>query len=65
MITNGMREVTKDEFFATVGPMNVHPSIVSPSHTSWETPLRKVIGVSFPGWKNPGDPKRYFLNGRA
>ena len=55
-----MREVTKEEFFAKVGPMNVHPRPLD-GHSSWETPDRVVVGLSYPGWRNPGDPTRYFL----
>ena len=52
-------EVTKDEFFATVGPMNVHPR--PDKHvTEWETPGRHLIGRTTPGYLCEG-PKAYFL----
>ena len=62
MDVTGMREVTMDEFYATVGPMNVHPR-VEPEYTIWETPNRTVVGRSLPGYRNPGDPKLYFVAG--
>ena len=55
-----MREVTQDEFFARMNPMNVHPRPLV-DRSSWETPDRRVIGESLPGYRNPGDAKRYFL----
>jgi hypothetical protein len=61
MKSSDMREVTKNEFFATVGQMNVHPRLHETHRTSWETPDRTVHGVTYPGWKNPGDQKRYFV----
>lgn len=45
-----MREVTKEEFFATVGQMNVHPR-PEKMKTYWETPERQLMGVSTPGYK--------------
>ncbi|MBS7812285.1 hypothetical protein [Roseococcus pinisoli] len=60
----GMRSVSKEEFYSTVGPMNVHPSVVNPAFSSWETPNREVMGRSYPGWKHsglPGTPRAYFV----
>lgn len=56
-----MVEVTHEEFFARVGPLDVHPRNHETQRTHWETPERVVRGISFPGWKNPGDPKAYYL----
>lgn len=62
VVTKGMREVTQAEFFVTIGPLNVHPSHMSPFYGSWETPMREVIGRSLPGYRNTGlSPKRWFL----
>lgn len=61
----GMREVTKAEFFATVGQLDAHPNCsLSTEYSVWEIRgTRQVVGRSYPGWKNPGEPKRYFVNG--
>lgn len=55
------RTVTKEEFFAAIGLTNVHPSHNHEDYTLWETPDRRVVGKSLPGWKNPGDPKVWML----
>ena len=57
------KEVTKDEFFAAIGPKDVHPSTEKADVTLWrlQDTTRKVIGRSFPGWKNPSEPTRYEL----
>ncbi len=55
-----MREVSKAEFFAFIGPQNVHPRPEADA-TYWETPARNLVGVSRPGWKNPGDAKSYSI----
>lgn len=57
----GMRRVSKDEFYAFMGPQDVHPSTLNPQFTVWELRNREVIGRSYPGWKNPGEPKAYFI----
>jgi hypothetical protein len=58
-----MREVTKDEFFAKIGPMNVHLRSER-EETIWETPQREIIGRSTPGYVDTGIvPKRWFLAG--
>ena len=57
---DGMREVTKAEFFAAMR-RDVHPNHGNPEVTVWETRSRDVVGKSLPGWKNPGGPRRYFL----
>ena len=54
-----MRRVSKDEFFATIGPENVHPRSL-PTEVLWETPQRIVIGRSTPGYLLGGE-KAYFL----
>ena len=61
-----MREVTKDQFFAVIGPLDVQPSLQNPNHTDWETRSRQIIGRSVPGWRNgyvegKETPKQYFL----
>lgn len=54
-----MREVSRDQFFATVGPMNVHPRSEKEA-TYWETPSRQLIGRTEPGYL-PHGAERYFL----
>ena len=61
-----MREVTKAEFFATIGPQNVHPR-AERDVTYWETPTRQLVGKSTPGYLCRDalgrwtDKKTYFL----
>jgi hypothetical protein len=43
------REVTRDDFFATVGQLNVHPRIISdgfPYTQDWNTPAGFIRGKS-------------------
>lgn len=54
-----LTSVTKEEFFAKIGPMNVHPQSM-PEATYWKTPNQILIGISTPGWKCIG-VKEYFL----
>lgn len=58
-----MREVTKEEFHATVGQMNVHPR-AEPEASYWETPSRVLMGKTTPGYRDGGTPNiptRYFV----
>jgi len=58
----GMREVTSDEFFAVMNPLDVHPSVRLPHRTDWELRDRTVVGISLPGWKHEwNEPKRWFV----
>lgn len=58
----GMVEVTKEEFFERIGPLDVHPSNRHPEFTVWETRGRQALGWSLPGWRSPpGTPKQYAL----
>jgi hypothetical protein len=56
---DGFVSVSKDAFYAKVGPMNVHPR-PDRDKTTWETPERALIGISFPGYLG-NSPKAYFL----
>lgn len=58
---DGFMEVTREEFFATVGRLNVHPHNNNPYYSDWETPSRTLLGRTYPGWKNPGNEKRYLV----
>jgi len=53
--------VTKDQFFAFVGPRNVHPR-AEREHSIWiDLNTHAVIGVSTPGYANPSAPAAYAL----
>lgn len=58
---------TKDQFFATINPLDVHPRVVLASlkgrwHTSiWELRNRTVVGRSESD-SHGTDPTRYFLS---
>ena len=61
-----MREVTREQFFDVIGPLDVHPSTQNPDRTNWETRNRQIIGYTIPGWRNTyvngiETPKQYFL----
>ncbi len=58
-----MREVSRDQFFATVGQMNVHPRVEKDA-SYWETPSRQLMGRTEPGYMG-GGPKRYFVSLQA
>ena len=49
-IPTDMTEVTKEEFFAIMGPRDVHPRAL-PDCSEWETRERRIIGRSYPGYK--------------
>jgi hypothetical protein len=52
-------EVTKEEFYASVGQMNVHPRSERDA-SYWETPGRVLMGKTTPGYMCEG-PKAYFV----
>lgn len=57
-----MTEVTKDQFYAAIGPLNVHPTPEGPwpYKSVFKTPSGRVMG-----WIQDGDhtkPSRYFTN---
>ena len=60
------REVSKDEFFAVIGPQNVTPTIINgkyPYSSDYITPYREVRGKSV-GYLPEGsalEAKRYYL----
>lgn len=61
---SGFVDVTRERFFsllneaAAVDPMPRHDS---PDYTTWETQRgpRVTWGWSTPGWRNPGESRRY------
>ncbi len=60
---SGFERVSKDRFFMTVGPMNVHPRVDaatlsgSRARSDWEAPDRVRHGVSF----GHGDHAEFFI----
>lgn len=56
-----MIEVTRDQFFAYVGPRDVSPRCADPHYSLWELRDRTVVGKSTPGWKYPAEPCAYYL----
>jgi len=44
-----MKEVTQEQFFASVGQMDVHPR-VERDHSAWETRSRELVGRTEPGY---------------
>jgi hypothetical protein len=61
-----MKPVNKDQFFARIGPLDVHPSHANPNFTEWKNRAGQVIGRSLPGWRNAYTdgkltPAEYFL----
>jgi hypothetical protein len=58
-LQNEAVQVTKEEFFTTLGPLNVHPRTERYA-CYWETPNRVLKGKSTPGYMAIG-PKTYWL----
>jgi hypothetical protein len=61
-----MRQVSKTEFFAAIGPRDVNPSHKKPNETEWKTRAGQIVGRTLPGWRNgytDGKPtlREYFL----
>lgn len=56
-----MIEVTRDEFYACMGPLDVHPH-PWPNRTEWKLRDRRLVAVSFPGYMgNYIDPAKYLV----
>jgi hypothetical protein len=63
-IPAGMVEVRQDEFYAGIKNISGDPMPSvddSPFYSAWKTRQGRVIGRTYPGWKNPGDPSAYML----
>lgn len=58
----GMIEVSKETFHATVGQMNVHPRAEREA-SYYETPYRELKGITTPGYMGgkPGESRRYYI----
>ncbi len=62
------KQVTKEQFYASVGQLNVHPC-PRREFTEWvmQDGSRRVVGVSVPGYANTygpngKTPERYTIN---
>lgn len=53
-------EVTQKQFYAAIGPMNVHPRCERMADY-WETPSRQLMGITTPGYMCEG-PKSYRID---
>ncbi len=63
-IPPGFVQVTHEQFYAALraDSRDIMPTTNSETFSDWEVVgSRAVWGRSFPGWKNPGDDKAYFL----
>lgn len=64
-IPAGLVEVTEAQFWAYVyGPgvkVDAMPSCDARTSSVWKTRAGVVVGRAWPGYANPGDPKRYAL----
>lgn len=59
-----MRKVTMHEFFSAMhaDPRDIMPTTDGELETFWRVVNgRNLWGKTIPGWKNPGEPKQYFL----
>ncbi len=58
-----MREVTREEFFKFIGPLNVHPC-PEKQETRWvmQDGTRRVVGITTPGYMCQG-VKTYKIEG--
>ena len=56
---NGFIVVSEEKFFSHINPLNIHPRS-EPNCSIWETPQRKVEGLSYPGYLEDGE-KYYML----
>lgn len=63
--TERWREVTYEEFFAAMGPLNVHPRIVGPwpyvSQWTMQDGSRRIVGMSEVIPRGEGDGHRRYL----
>jgi len=58
-----MRQVTKDDFYAAMGPLNVHPTITNdkwPYTSDWMVG-RVVVGRTVGRLEGPFERKDYYL----
>lgn len=61
-----MRQVSKEQFYAAMGPLNVHPCPEERDRTIWRLQDgggRRIVGISKPGYASPlGTPEEYMLD---
>ncbi|WP_443698980.1 hypothetical protein [Pseudomonas sp.] len=63
-IPNGMKEVSKEQFFEALyaDKRDIMPNVSeSENYSVWQTWDRIVWGYSYPGWKYPMAEKAYFI----
>jgi hypothetical protein len=64
-VMNGFVEVTKEQFwsFVKTTDLNIHPYNGDRDFATWKLVRDNdvVVGRSYPGWANPGDPERFLL----
>ena len=63
-----MKAVTKEQFYAALAAerKDVMPTTEYSTYTVWrERETRQAWGMSYPGWKNPGDPAAYAVLNRV
>lgn len=55
LTVSNLQKVAKEEFYAKIGPTNVHPRTTQKFYTPWQLlHSDKLLGVTIPGWKNVG-----------
>ena len=60
-----MKIVTEREFFDALkaDPRDIMPTTERPDCSVWrDQRTRAIFGRSYPGWKNPDDPKQYQID---
>lgn len=60
----GFSQVPQEQFYATLyaDSRDIMPTVEnSDSFSDWVAKGGELWGRSFPGWKNPGDAKAYFI----
>lgn len=58
-----LTEVTQGQFFEAIANCS-RDIVTSPQehHCEWRTRDRILVGKTYPGYKEPGDPKKYTLD---
>ena len=56
-----MREVSKEEFHATVGQLNVHPRPEREASYWHHCHTRQLMGKTTPGYMGGIEPPRYYV----
>jgi hypothetical protein len=58
-----MTEVTAEQFFQFLrdDPRDIMPELTAPDYSNWKTRNGGVVARTYPGWRNPGDARRYLV----